>query len=52
MMEAVGTSETKANIYLTTWLYIPEDSKLWFSTYLRKNLSADTSGDTAVLNTN
>jgi hypothetical protein len=28
MMEAVRTSETSDNIYLTTWHYIPEDSKL------------------------
>jgi hypothetical protein len=28
MMEAVRTSETPVNIYLTTWQYIPEDSKL------------------------
>jgi hypothetical protein len=26
MMEAVHTSETSVNIYLTTQLYIPEDS--------------------------
>jgi hypothetical protein len=28
MMEAVRTSETSVNIYVTTWQYIPEDSKL------------------------
>jgi hypothetical protein len=28
MMEAVHTSETSVNINLTTWHYIPEDSKL------------------------
>jgi hypothetical protein len=28
MMEAVCTSETLVNINLTTWRYIPEDSKL------------------------
>jgi hypothetical protein len=28
MMEAVGTSETSVDIYLTTWQYIPEDSEL------------------------
>jgi hypothetical protein len=28
MMEAVRTSKTSVNIYLTTWQYIPEDSKL------------------------
>jgi hypothetical protein len=28
MMEAVCTSETSVNIYLTTWQYIPEDSTL------------------------
>jgi hypothetical protein len=28
MMEAVRTSETSVNIYLTTGQYIPEDSKL------------------------
>jgi hypothetical protein len=28
MMEAVRTSETSVNIYLTTRQYIPEDSKL------------------------
>jgi hypothetical protein len=28
MMEAVRTSETSVNINLTTWRYIPEDSKL------------------------
>jgi hypothetical protein len=28
MMEAVHTSETSVNIYLATWQYIPEDSKL------------------------
>jgi hypothetical protein len=28
MMEAVHTSETSVNIYLTTWQYIPEDFKL------------------------
>jgi hypothetical protein len=27
-METVRTSETSVNIYLTTWQYIPEDSKL------------------------
>jgi hypothetical protein len=27
-MEAVSTSETSVNIYLTTWQYIPEDSEL------------------------
>jgi hypothetical protein len=28
MMEVVRTSETSVNTYLTTWQYIPEDSKL------------------------
>jgi hypothetical protein len=28
MMEAVRASETLVNIFLTTWQYIPEDSKL------------------------
>jgi hypothetical protein len=28
MMEAVRTSETTVNINLTTWRYIPENSKL------------------------
>jgi hypothetical protein len=28
MMEAVHTSETSVNIYLTTRQYLPEDSKL------------------------
>jgi hypothetical protein len=28
MLEAVRTSETSVNIFLTTWQYIPEDSKL------------------------
>jgi hypothetical protein len=28
MMEALNTSETSVNIYLTTWQCIPEDSKL------------------------
>jgi hypothetical protein len=28
MMEAVRTSETSVNIYLTIWQYTPEDSKL------------------------
>jgi hypothetical protein len=28
MMEAVRTSETSANFNVTTWRYIPEDSKL------------------------
>jgi hypothetical protein len=27
MKEAVRTSETSVNIYLTTWQYIPEDSE-------------------------
>jgi hypothetical protein len=30
MMEAVRTSETSVNTYLTTRQYIPEDSKLQF----------------------
>jgi hypothetical protein len=28
MMEAVRTSETSVNFKMTTWRYIPEDSKL------------------------
>jgi hypothetical protein len=28
MMEAVHTSETSVNFNVTTWCYIPEDSKL------------------------
>jgi hypothetical protein len=28
MFEAVRTSETSVNFNVTTWLYIPEDSKL------------------------
>jgi hypothetical protein len=28
MMEAASTCETSVNIYLTTWQYIPADSKL------------------------
>jgi hypothetical protein len=28
MMEAVQTPETSVNINVTTWRYIPEDSKL------------------------
>jgi hypothetical protein len=28
MMMAVGTSETSVNFNVTTWRYIPEDSKL------------------------
>jgi hypothetical protein len=28
MMEAVRTSETSVNFNVTTWCYIPEDSKL------------------------
>jgi hypothetical protein len=28
MMEAVRTSETSVNFNVTTWRYIPEDSKL------------------------
>jgi hypothetical protein len=28
MMEAVRTSETSVNVNVTTWLYIPENSKL------------------------
>jgi hypothetical protein len=38
MMEAVRTSATLVNIYLTTWQYIPEDSKL--HTRLRENLKS------------
>jgi hypothetical protein len=38
MMEAVRTSETLVNIYLTTWQYIPEDSKL--HTHRRENLKS------------
>jgi hypothetical protein len=33
MMEAVRTSETSVNIYLTTRRYIPEDSKLQTETF-------------------
>jgi hypothetical protein len=39
-MEAVLTSETSVNIYLSTRQYIPEDSKL--HTRRRENLKADT----------
>jgi len=35
MMEAVRTSETSVNIYLTTRQYIPEDSKLVSTSYLQ-----------------
>jgi hypothetical protein len=38
MMEAIRTSETSVNIYLTTWQYIPEDSKL--HTRRRQNLKS------------
>jgi hypothetical protein len=37
-MEAVRTSETSVNIYLTTWQYIPEDSEL--HTRRRENLKS------------
>jgi hypothetical protein len=33
MMEAVRSSETSVNIYLTTRQYIPEDSKLEFNLF-------------------
>jgi hypothetical protein len=39
MMEAVRTSETSVNIYLTTQQYIPEDSKL--HTRRRENLKSN-----------
>jgi hypothetical protein len=39
MMKAVRTSETSVNIYLTTWQYIPEDSKI--HTRRRENLKSD-----------
>jgi hypothetical protein len=38
MTEAVRTSETLVNIYLTTWQYIPEDSKL--HTRSRENMKS------------
>jgi hypothetical protein len=38
MMAAVSPSETSVNIYLTTWQYIPEDSKL--HTCCRENLKS------------
>jgi hypothetical protein len=38
MMEAVRTSETSVSINLTTWQYIPEDSKL--HTRRRENLKS------------
>jgi hypothetical protein len=38
MVEAVRTSETSANTYLTTRQYIPEDSKL--HTRRRENLKS------------
>jgi hypothetical protein len=41
MMEAVRTSETSVNIYLTTRQYIPEDSKLHTS----KMLAAQKNGE-------
>jgi hypothetical protein len=34
MTEAVCTSETSVNIYLTTWQYVPEDFKLQNKTWL------------------
>jgi hypothetical protein len=40
MMEAVRTSETSVNIYLTKRQYIPEDSKLCIRR--RENLKSDT----------
>jgi hypothetical protein len=40
MMEAVRSDETSVNIYLTTWQYIPEDSKL--HTRHRENLKCHT----------
>jgi hypothetical protein len=40
MMEAVLTSETSVNIYLTTRQYIPEDSKL--HKHRRENLKSRT----------
>jgi hypothetical protein len=38
MMEAVHTSETSVNFNVTTWRYIPEDSKL--RTRFRENLKS------------
>jgi hypothetical protein len=38
IMEAVGTSETSVNFNVTTWRYIPEDSKL--HTRRRENLKS------------
>jgi hypothetical protein len=38
MMEAVHTSETSVNFNMTTWRYIPEDSKL--HTRCRENLTS------------
>jgi hypothetical protein len=40
MMEAVHTSETSVNIYLTTRQFIPEDSKI--HTRRRENLKSQT----------
>jgi hypothetical protein len=43
MKEAVRTSETSANIYLTTWQYIPEDSEQLYQqpiVYLLKSIKA------------
>jgi hypothetical protein len=45
MMEAVHTSETSVNMYLTTWQYIPEYSKLY--TFYTYNMLYK---DTAVIN--
>jgi hypothetical protein len=38
IMEAVHTSETSVNFNVTTWCYIPEDSKL--HTRRRENLKS------------
>jgi hypothetical protein len=39
MMKVVRTSETSVNFIVTTWRYIPEDSKL--HTLRRENLKSD-----------
>jgi hypothetical protein len=41
MMEAVCTSETSVHFNVTTWYYIPEDSKPFREEFGIENLSAE-----------
>jgi hypothetical protein len=44
VLEAVRTSETLVNIYLSVWQYIPEDSKLQLFMYLTNSVAPEPEG--------